>query len=909
VRTRRSLIAPGVSLAVAALTLVTFSLGSTLASADDSVATDSPTASLTSDSASASASSTPEASALAMEPAAGTERYIVVADPGSLSLARSSVTNAGGDIIATYDKALTGMTADLTAAEAAALAQAPGIDYLEKDQEFSIGTNDTDPAIITDAGCTANTLARGDDVSSAAVPLGFTVNWFGTAYTGIYVNSNGGIAFDDGIIGFTDYSHNIDTTTRPIVLPLGTDTETRGGSQSAVTYGPLVNTLGGRAGYCVNWVGVGAYGYSSPAYSAQLLIMNRGSGNVDLIFNYSNINTTVSAQRIEIGYADPVNRANSLRVTGSAEAPTQFGNTGSRARISSRQDGAGYTSTTGRFVYSIAPAGSPTATPSASPTPTATSTSSCPTSGPAGSQACATWGLDRIDQGTLPLNSLYYAGGTGAGVTAYIVDTGIRSTHVEFTGRMLSGATAISDGQGTNDCNGHGTHVAGTVGGTTYGVAKQVSLVPVRVFGCTGRGSTSDVISGINWAIGNHGSGPAVMNLSLGGSYSKSMNDAIAAAVADGISVEVAAGNDAVDACTASPASEPTALTVAASNITDGFAYFSNFGTCVDLIAPGVDITSAWNTGDTAVATISGTSMATPHVAGAAAAYLSLFPAATPAQVASALLAVTSSNQITSVPDGTPNELLFARDFTSNASHGVASAAPAPPASNGGTSSGGSGGSGGGSDSGGGGGALQVITEVRPAAGPLSGGNRIAIIGYGFTGATRVEIGGVSAPFTVVNDAHVEVTVPAGSKVGPADVAVVLTPARGRAFAPGGYVYQETVVVPVAPTAPGEAGILSSATSASTSLPRVIPSLSRASVRTVGTSTRVSMALSPATAGLQATLMRGTKPVSRTTVSTTGRVSFSMKKLASGSYRIVVIDSAGASSSTKPFSVRATTRA
>ena len=247
------------------------------------------------------------------------------------------------------------------------------------------------------------------------------------------------------------------------------------------------------------------------------------------------------------------------------------------------------------------------------------------------------WGLDRIDQTALPLGSNYSYNTSGAGVTAYIVDTGILASHLEFAGRVRSGFTSINDGRGTNDCEGHGTHVAGTVGGARFGVAKDVSLVAVRVLDCLGSGTTSGVIAGINWAIADHVSGPAVMNLSLGGGFSASMNAAIAAAVADGITVVVASGNSNADACLSSPASEPTAITVNASDRTDARATFSNFGTCTDIYAPGVSILSADAINSTSTATLSGTSMATPHVAGAAARVLETNPSLTPAEVWSAL--------------------------------------------------------------------------------------------------------------------------------------------------------------------------------------------------------------------------------------------------------------------------------
>lgn len=240
-------------------------------------------------------------------------------------------------------------------------------------------------------------------------------------------------------------------------------------------------------------------------------------------------------------------------------------------------------------------------------------------------QTGATWGLDRIDQQSLSLDSNYSYTSTGAGVDAYEIDTGILGTHTEFTGRMKNGYSAIGKSTNTTDCNGHGTHVAGTVGGTSYGVAKKVSLIPVRVLNCQGSGTNSGVIAGINWAITTHVSGKnAVANLSLGGGVSPALDTALENLISDGVTVVVAAGNDYfANSCHYSPARVPNAITVAASTNTDGIASFSNIGSCVDIIAPGVGITSSWIKSNTATNTISGTSMASPHVAGAVARSLS----------------------------------------------------------------------------------------------------------------------------------------------------------------------------------------------------------------------------------------------------------------------------------------------
>ena len=276
-------------------------------------------------------------------------------------------------------------------------------------------------------------------------------------------------------------------------------------------------------------------------------------------------------------------------------------------------------------------------------------------------QSNATWGLDRVDA-RAGLSGTFSYTSTGSGVTAYIIDTGVDLGHTEFGSGVVDGFDAFTDGK--DDCNGHGTHVAGTVGGTTYGVAKDVSLVAVRVLDCAGSGSWSGVIAGMDWVTANHVSGPAVANLSLGGGPSTAVDDAVKRMIADGVTTAVAAGNGnsmgrAQDACKSSPARVPGAITIGATTRADAKTSWSNYGSCVDWFAPGADITSAWIGGGTAETnTISGTSMATPHVAGVAALYLQGNPSASPAQVRAELYAATTKGIVTSSRTAN-NHLLF----------------------------------------------------------------------------------------------------------------------------------------------------------------------------------------------------------------------------------------------------------
>ncbi|QSB04974.1 S8 family peptidase [Natronoglycomyces albus] len=268
------------------------------------------------------------------------------------------------------------------------------------------------------------------------------------------------------------------------------------------------------------------------------------------------------------------------------------------------------------------------------------------------------WGIDRVDQRNLPLDGQYAYPNQGTGVTQYILDTGVYLSHSEFTGRMVQGFDAINPGGNANDCHGHGTHVAGSAAGTLTGVAKNSYISPVRVLNCQGSGSFAGIIDGINW-VSNNASGPSVANMSLGGGYNATLNQAVASGVAAGVTYVVASGNSNANACNYSPASEATAITVNSSTRTDARSGFSNWGTCSDIFAPGSDIYGPWIGGNNAFRTISGTSMASPHVSGAAALYLASNPSATPAQVKQALTSNATQGVISNPGSGSPNRLLY----------------------------------------------------------------------------------------------------------------------------------------------------------------------------------------------------------------------------------------------------------
>ncbi|MFJ1802561.1 S8 family peptidase [Streptomyces sp. NPDC088180] len=269
------------------------------------------------------------------------------------------------------------------------------------------------------------------------------------------------------------------------------------------------------------------------------------------------------------------------------------------------------------------------------------------------------WGLDRIDQRNLPLDQRYtYPDKAGEGVTAYIIDTGVRISHSDFGGRAFNGFDAVDNDNVSQDGNGHGTHVAGTVAGTAYGVAKKAKIVGVRVLNNSGSGTTAGVVAGIDWVTANAVK-PAVANMSLGGGADSVLDAAVRRSVASGVTYAVAAGNESTDASTKSPARVAEAITVGSTTNTDARSSFSNYGSIVDIFAPGSSITSSWHTSDSATNTISGTSMASPHVAGAAAIYLADNPGSTPAQISAALVAASTPGVVTNPGSGSPNRLLY----------------------------------------------------------------------------------------------------------------------------------------------------------------------------------------------------------------------------------------------------------
>ncbi len=794
-------------------------------------ATPEPTISPT-ESSSPTASEPPDPSMAADEGAV--DDYIVVVRNGAyIDSVKDKAEQLGGQSNKELRGAVDGFTATLTEQDVEVLEEDPNVKYIEPDELVEVNG-----AVSGFVDCDAYSIGARDDGGVGPIDLGFNVDWFGTSYSSIYINNNGGFVFNDGGGSFTAFSGvDLQTAPRPYVLPLFTDIDTTL-SSGVVEFGPLDNA-NPSAGYCINWIDVGEYGSSDRDYSFQVILTNLGGGEIDLEFNYDRVSVPTNSfnRTFEVGYTagDQTN----YQVMADSTEPTST----VASRLVSQKFPTSCT-VPGRYIYEIRSSGTPTPGPTPTPQPTT------PDPTPSATQSPATWGLDRIDQTSSTLNNAYItptvstaSDNYGQGVVVYVVDTGVRYTHQEFGDRArkneaVKGIDTVSNDSDPNDCNGHGTHVAGTVGGATYGVAKLVQIVGVRVLGCTGAGWTSDVIAGLNaipsFHASHYGSGyRAVVNMSLGGDASLAMNAAVASLTSANIPVVVAAGNDNEDAGSYSPASEPTAITVGSSSSADTRSYFSNYGPVVDVFAPGSDITAAWYTSNTAIYTMSGTSMASPHVAGSVALYLGINSvngnSPTTAEVEQAIVGYAQNNALTlnSPPTTTVNKLLnvtgYIAPFTPYTSFSARSASltddepepsqiarvarqliesrctsrdsggnPAPPAapptSGGDGSSGGGGGSSAGEKPGEGGGGLNAVTAIVPSASGAPG-RTIALAGWGLETTRDVMFNDVSARFSVISGRQVEVTVP-DVPPGVYVIHAVLAPDVGRASYWDGFTVQ-----------------------------------------------------------------------------------------------------------------------
>ena len=602
---------------------------------------------------------------------------VVVRNAAYIDSIKSKAEDLGGESDKELRGAVDGFTAALTPLDVNELRADPNVRYIEPDALIELHS----ATFRTVTKTTTSNLSSCDDCSSPSLSLGFTLDWFGTQYTNIFVNTNGGAVLDDGLGSFRSYRNfDLRTATRPYILPLFTDLNPA--ANGTVEFGRGTISDGSTKNvFWAEWIDVAEYGNNSARQEFQMLIIEESDG-ATIEFRYVDLTNAGSTTNsvFEVGFADPTDSNNTVRV------PDSNGDPSASELLSGKSGGS-----TGVWSYSVADSGSPSPAPTPTPTPTPINTV----------QPSPPWGLDRVDQRSLPLDSGFAAAGNGSGVTVYVIDTGIRTTHTEYASRVVAGYDFVDNDSNPSDCDGHGTHVAGTAVGSTYGVAKSANVSGVRVLNCYGSGYTSDVVAGMNWVRTNHSSGDAVVNMSLGGGGSKSIDDAVAALTSANITVVVAAGNSNDDAQYYSPARASTAITVGSTTSTDARSSFSNYGSTVDIFAPGSSILSAWYTSNTASNTLSGTSMASPHVAGAAAVYLGLNTGSTPAQVAAALTSVSTTDAVTSPGSGSPDRLLYVADFSS----GGGSAGGGGGSGGGG---GGSGGGGGGSDGGGGGGSAPV---------------------------------------------------------------------------------------------------------------------------------------------------------------------------------------------------------
>ena len=563
---------------------------------------------------------------------------VVVNDEESIDSIISEVNNLGGILHNKLRGIVNGFTAYLTNSAIKKLILSSKVNYIEDNHIFQKQS----ATFRTINYPRTYNLSSTDDGSSASLSLGFTLDWFGTQYTNIYVNTNGGMVLDDGKGDFTEHiNFDLRTASRPYILPLYTDLNPA--ANGTVEFGTGTISDGSTKNvFWAEWVGVAEYGNNSARQEFQALIIEESDG-ATVEFRYVDLTNAGSTTNsvFEVGFSDPLDSNNTVRI------PDQNGDPSASELLSGKTGGS-----TGVWSYSVADSGSPSPAPTPTPTPTPAARNFLPV-GPV-------WNLDRLDQRTLPLdNSALSHDGGGAGVTIYVVDSGIRTTHQEFAGRVVAGYDFVDDDSNPNDCDGHGTHIAGIAAGTS-GVAPLANISAVRVLNCYGSGFTSDVIDGLNWVRTNHSSGDAVVLLaSKSASPSKSVADAVTSLTSAGITVVLAAGNDNQDTANSLAALAPSAIAVGSTNESDSRSSFSNYGSDIDIFAPGQGALGAWFNGDNQYNTLHGTSQAAAHVAGAAALYLSNNPGSTPAQVSNALISHATTDVITDAGTGSPNRLLY----------------------------------------------------------------------------------------------------------------------------------------------------------------------------------------------------------------------------------------------------------